>query len=186
MYDLMAILLLPTAPALTMGLLAEEKRTGTIEILLTMPVRDTEVVLGKFLAAFGLLCTLLLLTLAYPISVSTLGNLDWGPVWAGYLALVLEGGAMLALGVLASSWTDNQLIAFFTSGMICFVFWVLSRFLPFIPQQAASTLEWLSFDYHFQDIVRGVVDSRHIIYFLSVIGFSLALAFRSLESRRWS
>jgi ABC-2 type transport system permease protein len=186
MYDLMAILLLPTAPALTMGLLAEEKRTGTIEILLTMPVRDTEVILGKFLAAFGLLSVLLLLTLAYPISVSTLGNLDWGPVWAGYLALLLQGGAMLALGVLASSWTDNQLIAFFTSGMICFVFWVVSRFLPFIPQDAASIIEWFSFDYHFQDIVRGVVDSRHIIYFLSVIGFSLTLAFRSLESRRWS
>jgi ABC-2 type transport system permease protein len=186
MYDLMAILLLPTAPALTMGLLAEEKRQGTIEILLTMPVRDTEVIIGKFLAAFGLLAVLLGLTLAYPISVSSLGNLDWGPVWAGYLALLLQGGAMLALGVLASSWTDNQLIAFFTSGMICFVFWVVSRFLPFIPQQAASIIEWLSFDYHFQDIVRGVVDSRHIIYFLSVIGFSLALAFRSLESRRWS
>jgi ABC-2 type transport system permease protein len=186
MYDLMAILLLPTAPALTMGLLAEEKRQGTIEILLTMPVRDTEVILGKYLAAFGLLTVLLALTLAYPISVSTLGNLDWGPVWAGYLALLLEGGAMLALGVLASSWTDNQLIAFFTSGMICFIFWVVSRFLPFVPQQAASVIEWLSFDYHFQDIVRGVVDSRHIIYFLSVIGFSLALAFRSLESRRWS
>jgi ABC-2 type transport system permease protein len=186
MYDLMAVLLLPTAPALTMGLLAEEKRQGTIEILLTMPVRDTEVILGKYLAAFGLLSVLLLLTLAYPISVSTLGNLDWGPVWAGYLALLLEGGAMLALGVLASSWTENQLIAFFTSGMICFVFWVVSRFLPFIPSQAASVVEWLSFDYHFQDIVRGVVDSRHVIYFLSVIGFSLALAFRSLESRRWS
>ena len=186
MYDLMAILLLPTAPALTMGLLAEEKRTGTIEILLTMPVRDTEVILGKFLAAFGLLSVPLLLTLAYPISVSTLGNLDWGPVWAGYLALLLQGGAMLALGVLASSWTDNQLIAFFTSGMICFVFWVISRFLPFIPQDAASIIEWFSFDYHFQDIVRGVVDSRHIIYFLTVIGFSLTLAFRSLESRRWS
>jgi ABC-2 type transport system permease protein len=186
MYDLMAILLLPTAPALTMGLLAEEKRQGTIEILLTMPVRDTEVILGKFLAAFGLLSVLLLLTLAYPISVSTLGNLDWGPVWAGYLALLLEGGAMLALGVLASSWTDNQLIAFFTSGMICFVFWVVSRFLPFIPSEIASVVEWLSFDYHFQDIVRGVVDSRHIIYFLTVIGFSLTLAFRSLESRRWS
>jgi ABC-2 type transport system permease protein len=186
MYDLMAILLLPTAPALTMGLLAEEKRQGTIEILLTMPVRDTEVIIGKYLAAFGLLCVLLLLTLAYPLSVDTLGNLDWGPVFAGYVALLLEGGAMLALGVLASSWTDNQLIAFFTSGMICFAFWVVSRFLPFMPQEAASVIEWLSFDYHFQDLARGVVDSRHVIYFLTVIGFSLTLAFRSLESRRWS
>jgi ABC-2 type transport system permease protein len=186
MYDLMAVLLLPTAPALTMGLIAEEKRTGTIEILLTMPVKDTEVIIGKYLAALGLLGVLLLCTLAYPISVSTLGHLDWGPVFAGYFALLLEGGAMLAVGVLASSWTDNQLIAFFTSGMICFVFWIVSRFLPFMPQTAASVVEWLSFDYHFQDLVRGVLDTRHIVYFLSVIGFSLALAFRSLESRRWS
>jgi ABC-2 type transport system permease protein len=186
MYDLMVILLLPTAPALTMGLLAEEKRTGTIEILLTMPVKDTEVIVGKYLAALGLLAVLFACTLAYPLSVSTLGHLDWGPVLAGYLALLLEGGAMLALGVLASSWTDNQLIAFFTSGMICFAFWIVGRFLPFLPQSLASTVEWIGFDYHFQDIVRGVVDSRHVIYFLTVIGFSLALAFRSLESRRWS
>ena len=93
---------------------------------------------------------------------------------------------MLAIGVLASSWTDNQLIAFFTSGMICFTLWIISRFLPFLPQQLASFVEWLSFDFHFQDMIRGVIDSRNVIYFLSVIGFSLALAFRSLESRRWS
>jgi len=186
MFDLMSILLLPTAPALTMALLAEERRTGTMEILLTMPVRDPEVIIGKYLAAFGVLVVLLLATLAYPISVSTLGNLDWGPVLAGYVALLLQGGAMLALGVLASSWTDNQLIAFFTSGIICFAFWMVGRFLPFVPQSMASIVEWISFDYHFQDIVRGVLDSRHILYFLTVIGFSLALAFRSLESRRWS
>lgn len=186
MFDLMSVLLLPTAPAMTMGLLSEEKRTGTIEVLLTMPVRDSEVVIGKFLGALGLLAVLLGLTLAYPISVSTLGNLDWGPVLTGYLALLLEGAAMLAIGVLASSWTSNQLIAFFTAGIMCFTLWILSRFLPFLPHTAASALEWLSFDYHFQNMVRGVVDSRNVIYFLSVIGLSLAMAFRSLESRRWS
>jgi ABC-2 type transport system permease protein len=186
MYDLMAILLMPTAPALTMGLLAEEKRTGTIEILLTMPVRDPEVIIGKYLAALGLLAVLLVCTIAYPLSVSSLGHLDWGPVFAGYFALLLQGGAMLAIGVLTSSWTDNQLIAFFTSGILCFAFWIVSRFLPFVPQNIASVVEWISFDYHFQDLVRGVFDSRHVIYFLTVIGFSLALAFRSLESRRWS
>jgi ABC-2 type transport system permease protein len=169
-----------------MGLLAEEKRTGTIEILLTMPVRDTEVILGKYLAAMGLLTVLLACTLAYPLSVSTLGHLDWGPVWAGYGAVLLQGGAMLALGVLTSSWTDNQLIAFFASAFACFVFWVISRFIPFMPPQVASIVEWISFDYHFDDMARGVIDTRNIIYFLSVIGFSLALAFRSLESRRWS
>jgi ABC-2 type transport system permease protein len=173
MFDMMSVLLLPTAPAMTMALLAEEKRTGTIEVLLTMPLKDSEVILGKFLGAFGLLCVLLLLTVPYPVSVATLGQL-------------LQGAAMLAIGVLASSWTENQLIAFFTGAMISFALWILSRFLPFVPQAAASVLEWISFDYHYENMLRGVVDTRDVIYFLSIIGFSLALAFRSLESRRWS
>ena len=186
MFDLMSVLLLPTAPALTMGLLAEERAAGTIEVLLTMPLKDTEVILGKFLGAFALLCVLILLTLPYPISVSTLGHLDWGPVIAGYLAAILQGAAMLAIGLLASSWTSNQLIAFFTGGILCFAFWIVARFLPFVPQAAASTIEWISFDYHYDNMLRGVIDSRDVLYFLSMIGFSLALAFRSLESRRWS
>jgi ABC-2 type transport system permease protein len=186
MFELMLVLLLPTAPAMTMGLLAEEKRTGTVEVLLTMPLKDSEVVVGKFLGALGLLAVLLLLTLPYPMSVSSLGNLDRGPVIAGYLALFLQGAAMLAIGVMASSWTENQLIAFFTSGMICFALWVVTRFLPFLPQAAASIVEWLSFDYHFSSMLRGVIDTRDVFYFLSVVGFSLALTFRSLESRRWS
>jgi ABC-2 type transport system permease protein len=186
MFDLMSVLLLPTAPAMTMGLLAEEKRTGTIELLLTMPLKDTEVVLGKFLGALGLLCVLLLLTLPYPISASTLGSLDWGPVITSYFAVLLEGSAMLAIGLLASSWTENQLIAFFTGGMLCFAFWIVGRFLPFVPSNVASVLEWFWFDYHYDNLVRGVVDSRDVLFFLSVIGFGLVLAFRSLERRRWS
>lgn len=185
MFDLMSVLLLPTAPAITMGLLAEEKRTGTLEVLLTMPIRDTEVVIGKFLGALCLLAVLLLLTLPYPLSVATLGRLDWGPVLSAYFAIFLQGAAMLAIGLLASSWTENQLIAFFTGGMICFTFWILSRFLPFVPGGVASALEWFSFDYHYESMVRGVIDSRDVLFFLSVTGFGLALAFRSLESRRW-
>jgi ABC-2 type transport system permease protein len=186
MFDLMSVLLLPTAPAMTMGLLAEEKRTGTIEVLLTMPLKDAEVVVGKFLGALGLLAVLLLLTLPYPISVGSLGKIDWGPIWSGYLAVFLEGAAMLAIGMLTSSHTENQLIAFFTAGMISFAFWIVARFLPFVPDGLASVLEWASFDYHYSNMLRGVVDSRDVIYFFSIIGFSLALAFRSLESRRWS
>jgi ABC-2 type transport system permease protein len=186
LFDLMSVLLLPTTAAITMALLAEEKRTGTIELLLTMPLRDTEVIVGKFLGALGLLSVLLLLTLPYPISVNTLGRLDWGPVAAGYFAVFLQGSAMIAIGVLCSSYTDNQLVAFFSAGMISFAFWIVSRFLPFVPQQMASVVEWISFDYHYESMMRGVIDSRDVIFFLSIIGFSLALAFRSLESRRWS
>jgi ABC-2 type transport system permease protein len=186
MFDMMSVLLLPTSAAITMGLLAEEKRTGTIEVLLTMPLRDTDVIIGKFLGAVGLLLVLMTLTLPYPISVHALGRLDWGPVWTGYLAVFLQGAAMIAIGVLCSSYTDNQLIAFFSAGMISFAFWIVSRFLPFVPQQIASAVEWVSFDFHYESMQRGVIDSRDVIFFLSIIGFSLALAFRSLESRRWS
>lgn len=186
LFDMMSVLLLPTTAAITMGLLAEEKRTGTIEVLLTMPLRDTEVIIGKFLGAFALLLVLMALTLPYPMSVHALGRLDWGPVWAGYLAVLLQGSAMIAIGVLCSSYTDNQLIAFFSAGMISFAFWVVSRFLPFVPQQLATVVEWISFDYHYENMLRGVIDTRDVIFFLSIIGFSLALAFRSLESRRWS
>ena len=185
LFELTSVLLLAAAPAMTMGLLAEEKRTGTMEVLLTMPLRDAEVIVGKFLGALGLLVILMLLTVPYPFSVSTLGRVDMGPVAAGYLAILLEGSAMLAIGILASSWTENQLIAFFSSGMLCFGMFMLGRFLPFMPTQVASVVEWISFDYHYDGLVRGVIDSCDVVYFLSVTGFALALAFRSLESRRW-
>lgn len=185
MFDLMTLFLILAAPAMTMGLLAEEKRTGTIELLITMPVKDSEVILGKYLGVMGLYGVLLLLTVAYPISVSTLGDLDWGPVIGGYVGLLFQGGAMLAIGLLASSWSNNQLVALFLGAAICFAFWIINRFLPFLPQGAASVFEWLSFDYHFRSMARGVIDSRDVIYFISIIGFALLLAFRSVESRRW-
>lgn len=178
-------LLVIAAPAMTMGLLAEEKRTGTIEVLLTMPVRDAEVVLGKFLGVVLLYGVLLLLTLPYPLSVSTLGPLDWGTVWAGYLGIFLQGSAMLALGLMASSFTSNQLVAFFVGLVLCGLLWLVDFFLPFLPSQVASVAQWVSLRHHFTSMARGVVDSRDLVYFLSVGVFSLALAFRSLESRRW-
>ncbi|MGD8861906.1 MAG: ABC transporter permease [Myxococcales bacterium] len=186
MFELMPILFLLTAPAISMGQLADEKRTGTVEVLLTMPLRDIEVVVGKYLGALGLLFVLLLLTLPYPMSVGSLGDLDWGPVWTGYLAAFLLSGTMVAIGLLASSWTENQLIAFFAGAVISFAFFIVSRFLPFLPQQMASAVEWASFDFHYSGMLRGVLDTRDIFYFLSLIGLCLAMATRSLESRRWS
>lgn len=186
MFRWLGLILTLALPALTMGLLAEEKRTGTIELLITMPVTEAQVILGKFLGVFGLYAVLLVLTLSYPLSVSTLGNLDWGPVWGGYLGLVLQGSAILAIGLMASSWTDNQLIALFVALTLSLLFWVLDKFLALLPTGAASALEWLSFDYHFQSMARGVIDLRDVFFFVSVTVFALAVAFRALESRRWS
>jgi len=186
MFRWLGLILVFALPALTMGLLAEEKRTGTIELLITMPVTEAQVILGKFLGVVGLYAVLLVITLPYPISVSTLGNLDWGPVWSGYLGLFLQGSAILAIGLMASSWTSNQLIALFVALALSVFFWVLDKFLALLPTNAASALEWLSFDYHFQSMARGVVDLRDVLFFFSVTAFALAVAFRALESRRWS
>lgn len=186
MFAWLGIILVFAIPALTMGLLAEEKRTGTIELLITMPVTEAQVILGKFLGVFGLYAILLLLTLPYPICISTLGDLDWGPVFTGYVGLLLQGGAILAIGLMTSSWTGNQLIALFVALTLSVFFWVINKFLALLPAAAASALEWISFDYHFQSMARGVIDLRDVLFFFSIMIFALALAFRALESRRWS
>jgi ABC-2 type transport system permease protein len=172
-------------PAITMGLLAEEKRTGTLELLITYPVRDAEVVIGKYLGALGLYTVLLLLTLPQVFSVAGMGQLDWGPVWAGYLGLFLSGGAFIAIGVLASSWTSNQLVALIVALAIGTFFSVIRHLLVFLPEGVASVFEWLSFGYHSDSLERGVIDTRDVFFFFSVIALSLGLAFRSLESRLW-
>ena len=173
------------APALTMGLIAEERRTGTLELLITYPVRDAEVVVGKYLGALGLYTVLLALTVPQVYSVAGMGQLDMGPVWAGYLGLFLSGGAFLAIGVLASSWTSNQLVALIVAMAIGGFFAMIGHLLVFLRPSAASVLEFLSFGYHANSLERGVIDTRDVFFFISVIGLSLGLAFRSLESRLW-
>jgi ABC-2 type transport system permease protein len=172
-------------PAITMRSLAEEKKSGTIELLLTMPTRDAEIVLGKFLAALTLLVIALFFTLAYAFTASLLGNLDEGPTFAAYLGLMLLGAAYIAIGIFASSLTENQIVAFIISFAIIFVFFMLDKVLILVPGPLASILEFLSVDFHFNNLARGVLDSRDILYYLSLTLFALVLAIRSLESRKW-
>ena len=186
MFQWLSYLMAFAAPAITMGLIAEEKRSGTLEFLITMPVREAEVVLGKFLGAVGLLAVLLLVTVPYPLSVAAFGPLDPGPVFAGYLGLLLDGSAMIAIGLAASSFTDNQLIAFFSSFFLCALLALATWLLPLAPAGLVNVIEWITFDRHLQSMARGVIDTRDVIYFLSIMAFSLMLAFRALESRRWS
>ncbi|NOY91925.1 MAG: ABC transporter permease subunit [Deltaproteobacteria bacterium] len=186
MFRWLSLILVFAAPAISMGLLAEEKRTGTIELLITMPVKDSEVILGKYIGVMGLYVVLLLLTLPYPFSVSSLGHLDWGTVISGYVGLFLWGGAMLAIGLMASSFTDNQLVAFFIGLAINFSLWLIGPMLQLLPAEFASIFQWLSFDFHFERMQRGVIAVRDVIYFLSIVAIGLSVAFRSLESRRWS
>jgi len=172
-------------PAITMRLIAEEKHTGTIEVLSTMPVRDGEVIIGKFLAALGLLAVALLLTIPYPIAISTMGKLDWGPVLGGYIGLILMGSSYLSIGILASSVTKNQIVAFVIALFLSMAFMLLDRFLYFLPSALSSILEYFSLSYHFRNISRGVVDSRDVLFFVSFTATGLLLSLYALQSRRW-
>ena len=186
MFSYCALLNYLALPALTMGLLAEEKRTGTIELLITMPVSDAQVIVGKFVGVFGLYLVMLALTLPYCFSVASLGDLDWGPVRTSYLGLILQGAALLAVGLMASSFTSNQLIALFVAWGIALFFFLVDKFLPLMPAWVASPAEFISFDYHYEAMRRGVVALRDVIFFVSVATIANLIAFRALESRRWS
>lgn len=184
-FGLVPFLMIFFAPAITMRLIAEERRAGTIELLITMPVRDADVIVGKFLAALGLFVVALILTLPYAISISTLGDLDWGPVIGGYIGLLFLGSAYLALGLLASSWSENQIVSFVIAMFLSMFFLMVDRFMAFLPNTIAPIVEYISFGAHIRNAARGLIDSRDVIYFLSFTGLALVLAFRSLESRRW-
>jgi ABC-2 type transport system permease protein len=155
-------------PAITMRLFSEELNVGSYEILLTLPVTFLDVVLGKFLAALAFLAIMMIPTLSYPITVSFLGQLDWGPVVGGYVGAILLGGAFSAIGLFASSLTRNQIIAFIIGMAICFSLTLVDKMLFFLPQSLLGLLEYLGADFHFENISKGIIDSRDIVYFLSV------------------
>jgi ABC-2 type transport system permease protein len=185
MFELVPLVLLFFVPAITMRLLAEEKKSGTLELLATKPVRDAEIILGKFLAAWVLLAAALLPTLLYVLTLTTLGSPDLGPVVAGYIGLLLMGAVYIGIGLLASSITENQIVAFIISFLIVLALFLMDKVLMYVPEGMASTVEFLGIDYHFGNIARGVIDSRDAVYFLSLLGFSLYCATVSLERRKW-
>jgi len=175
------------APAITMRSWAEEKKLGTIEMLMTLPVRDYEIVLGKFLSGFVFLVVALCLTFPLPVTVIALGYPDPGPIWGGYLGSFLLGGAYLSVGLFASSLTENQIVAFILAIVICFVLLIVGEnfVLLNMPNTLVSVFSYLGLGAHFESIGRGVIDSRDIVYYLSVIGFFLYLNQLSIESRKW-
>jgi len=173
------------APAITMRLFAEEQRLGTLELLMTMPLKDSEIVVGKFLAALTLLAVVFLMTLAYPITLSTLGDLDWGAVASGYVGLLLLGGAYASIGIMASSWTRDQVVSILVAFSICFFLYLIDQLVGNPTGSMAWVVEYLSTNYHFNNIARGVLDFRNVFYYVSVMAVSLLIAQVSISSRRW-
>ena len=185
MFEIVPAVFLFVIPAITMRLLSEENKSGTIELLVTKPVQDLEIVLGKFLAAWALIGITLAPTLVYYLTIAFIGKVDHGPVIGGYLGLLLMAGVYVAIGLFASSLTENQVIAFIIGFGLVFGFFMLDKVLPYVPEWMTTTVEFLGIDYHYGNITRGVIDSRDIIYFISLLGFMLYLSVVSLERRKW-
>jgi gliding motility-associated transport system permease protein len=182
-FALLPIMFAFVIPAVTMRLVSEELNVGTYEILLTMPVSFKEVVLGKFLAAVAFVAAMLMPTLAYPVIVAFLGDLDWGPVVGGYLGALLLGASFSAVGLFASSLTRNQIVAFIIGVAICFALVLIDKILFFLPSVLLNVFEYLGADYHFENISKGILDSRDILYFLSLTFVSLYATHLVLEER---
>lgn len=171
-------------PALTMRLLAEEKKSGTIELLLTKAVTDRQVVLGKFLGTLSLVLIALAFTLPYVITLANIGNLDHGEIISGYAALVLMSASYVSIGLFASSITNNQIVAFLLSLFIGLFFHLIFDILAGnFTGIIGSILNNLSVSSHYESISRGVMDSRDLIYFASIIGIGLILSELSLTKR---
>lgn len=167
-FTLLPILFSFIVPAVTMRLFSEELNTGSYELLLTLPVSVKDVVLGKFLSAWAFVVIMLVPTISYAIFISFHGDLDWGPVLGGYLGAILLGAAYASVGLFASSLTRNQIISFILGTAICFFLTLVDKMLFFLPQSLVNLLQFLGADHHFQNFARGILDSRDILYFVSV------------------
>ena len=173
-------------PALTMRTIAEERRTGSLEMITTLPITPGELVVGKWLAAVTVVAAALGLTASYPIAMSILGDLDGGPVRGGYLGLLLLGGAFAAIGIAASSATTNQVSAFLGALTVCVTPWLAGFLLPIVPGDWVPIVQYFTFEYHFSNLARGVIDTRSIVFFAATITVALHLAVSLLEHRRLS
>jgi ABC-2 type transport system permease protein len=183
-FALLPITLSFVVPAITMRLFSEELNVGSYEILMTLPVTSVEVILGKFLASAAFIAAMLVPTIAYPITVSFLGQLDWGPVAGGYIGALLLGAAFSAIGLFVSSLTRNQIIAFITGVAICFSLTLIDKMLFFLPRSLLGFLQYLGADFHFSNISKGILDSRDILYFLSVSFIALYGTYLGMQEKR--
>ena len=186
LFNIIPLVYLFFIPAVTMSLIARERNLGTMEVITTLPLKDRDFVAGKFLAAFSLVMIGLLVTLIHFFTLTQVGtNVDYGAVFTGYLGLALVGAVYSSVGTFASSITDNQVVAFIIGIFIVLIFFLMDKMLMFVPVYLTGIIQYLSVDYHLSNISRGVIDSRNLVYFASVVGFFLFMTVRILEIRKW-
>lgn len=180
-----SVILLFTLPLVTMRTYSEEKRSGTIELLLTSPLTDLQIVFGKFLGGLTLYAAMLSVTLVHMGFLFAYGNPEWRPVVSGYLGLLLMGGCFLSLGLFISSLTRNQIVAGMVTFALFLLFWVINWISTFMGPTTQAVLNYLSITEHLNDFTRGVIDTKHLVYYASFIAFSLFLTVRAVDSERW-
>jgi ABC-2 type transport system permease protein len=180
-----SVLVLFLLPMITMRAYAEEKRSGTIELLLTSPVTDLDITFGKFLAAVGVYLGLLAVTLVYILVLFGLGRPEWKPIVSGYLGLVLLGSCFIAIGLFISSTTKNQIVAGTATFVTCLFFWIINWFADSAGPTVGAVLSYLSVTQHFEDFGRGIIDTKHLVFYASFIVFGLFLTLKSVDTERW-
>ena len=185
LFDGAMVMFILLAPALTMRLLAEESKLGTIELLLTSPVRDWEVIIGKYVASLVFFLVLVGLSFLYAILLFVYADPDPGPIYAGYLGFFLYGAAALAVGLLTSTMSNNQIVSAVVAMGILLALFFADRAFGSVSGLAGEIIGEMGIRGHFDDFSRGVIDTTNIVYFISVIAFFLFLSIRTLESRRW-
>lgn len=194
MFDFIPAALCGVIPLFTMRSLSDEKRVGTIELLITMPVKDSEVIIGKFLGSLAMVTTLIGLLVLYPLLMFTrapfwhLGELDWNPFWVGMLGLFLMSMAATAIGLMWSSFTESQILSYFATALTLLFLYAMGSvtLVEYLSGGVGDALSFISLQSRFEPFARGIIDSRAIIYFLSLTVLCLMISFRSLESRKWS
>jgi ABC-2 type transport system permease protein len=180
-----SVVLLFVLPMITMRTYAEEKRSGTIELLLTAPLTDFQIIMGKFLGAMALYAAMLAVTLVHVGVLYAFGSPEWVPILTGYLGLLLMGGCFIAVGLLISSFTKNQIVAGMITFAVFLMLWVINWVGSFTGPTTQAVVDYLSITAHFDDFTRGIIDTKHLVYYLSFIAFGLFLTARSVDSERW-
>ena len=180
-----SVIILFIMPMITMRTYSEEKRSGSIELLLTSPVTDVEIILGKFFGALGVYIAMLAVTLLYMAILFVYGNPEWRPLVAGYLGLLLMGGAFVSLGLLISSTTNNQIVAGIVTFVVFLLLWIVGWFADSAGPTIGPITSWLSITEHFDDFSKGIIDTKHVLYYLSLITFGLFLTAKSVDTERW-
>jgi len=180
-----AVIALFVLPMITMRTYAEEKRSGTIELLLTSPLTDFQIIMGKFLGAMFLYVAMLAVTLIHVALLFWWGNPEWRPIATGYLGLLLLGGCFVSLGLLISSLTKNQIVAGMLTFAVFLLLWVINWVASFTGPRTQEILNYLSITDHLDDFTKGIIDTKHLVYYLSFIAFGLFLTMRSVDTERW-